>query len=474
VERFRIGAAPDRWDGLITYASDRGLSEAALLGAGLVKRRESGGVYDALRNRLIFPIADATGRPIAFGGRKILDEDEPKYLNSPETALFHKSRTLYGLDLAGKAIRAEKRAVVVEGYTDVIACHAAGIEHVVGTLGTALTAEHARFLRGRAEEIVLLFDGDEAGQRAADRAFEVLFRAMVDVRVATLAGNELAAKDPDELLASAGGRELFERALDGAEHITDFWARRLRERLAGAGPAAVAAAVKDELARLHDLGLGTVSPVERRLLLERLANSAGVPIEALLGQAPAGRRRGPEVREPESVRIRPKDAPDLWRLVLAGVMARPARSLERGELVLELIARMPEGPLWMTRVRDSIAALLAGGSPPGFAAVMREDGSELTEAAVSALGREHEHEFGDDITTAERMWEDAVERLRLTAPPRTGTAEGDGSSIEQEPGAGGLPASELEARMSRAREIGRRLGTNPTAHPALSRRRPRQ
>ncbi len=149
VEEFQLGVSPDRWDGLILTAQKQGFSAGLLGAAGLIKAREgSNGHYDAFRNRVMFPICDRTGRVIAFGARKIKDEDEPKYLNSPETRLFNKSGTLYALHLALRTIQQTRTAIITEGYTDVIACHQGGFPNAVATLGTAMThAEHAAELR---------------------------------------------------------------------------------------------------------------------------------------------------------------------------------------------------------------------------------------------------------------------------------------------------------------------------------------
>ncbi|MBT8487168.1 MAG: DNA primase, partial [Phycisphaerae bacterium] len=174
VDRFQLGAAPEGYDGLLRRldASDRPVARAA----GLLKtRQDESGEYDAFRNRLMFPICDEVGRPVAFGGRILDPDDQPKYLNSAESPIFRKSRTLYGLHLARRSIMDASLAIVTEGYTDVIACHQAGFENVVGTLGTALTADHARILARICDTVVLLFDGDEAGQKAADRGVEVFF-----------------------------------------------------------------------------------------------------------------------------------------------------------------------------------------------------------------------------------------------------------------------------------------------------------
>ncbi len=301
VEGFGIGASPDRWDGLLTFAQSKGLSIEALRAAGLLKERDSGGMYDALRNRLIFPIRDQIGRPIGFGARRIDDEDEPKYLNSPETSAFNKSTTLFGIDRAARAIKKERVAVVVEGYTDVIACHQHGVEHVVGTLGTALTTGHAAVLRRLCDTVVLLFDGDEAGQRAADRAIEVLLKETIDIKIAALSG-VTDAKDPDELLAREGGVETFSRAIEEGIDLLTWRFDRLRRELSGQGAARVTQRIEEEIQTLVDLGLEQLSPVRRRLIVRQIAHAAGVEEEVVRASMRLGRRgpiRGDEEMESE-------------------------------------------------------------------------------------------------------------------------------------------------------------------------------
>jgi len=290
VERFGIGASPDRWDGLLMTAQKNGLDLEAMIGAGLIKERDTEGHYDALRNRLIFPICDQIGRVIAFGGRKINEEDEPKYLNSPETPAFHKSTTLFGINLAARAIKRERTAVIVEGYTDVIACHQAGIEHVVGTLGTALTRGHATVLRRLCDTVVLLFDGDEAGTKAADRAIEVLLSETIDIRIAALAGFT-DAKDPDELLKGDNGVEVFNRVIEGSVDLIKWRFDRLRDELLDAGPARVAQRIEQELARLSELGLGELAPVRRRLMIRQIAKAARVEEGVVTAAIRTGRNR---------------------------------------------------------------------------------------------------------------------------------------------------------------------------------------
>jgi DNA primase len=270
IEQFQLGYAPDRWDGLAQAVQQKGWAIDDFEQAGLVQPRKQGrGHIDRLRHRLIFPICDTLGRPIAFGGRRLREEDEPKYLNSPETELFHKSATLYGLDVAKKAIIDSGTAVVVEGYTDVIACHQAGACHVIATLGTALTMDHVKHLRRYADRVVLIFDPDEAGQRAADRAVEVFLSGEVDVALATLPGG----KDPADLLAEADGAERWHQAVNEAEDALQHQFHRVGEQLSEAETITarqrIAQQYIDKLARLG-LGRGTPS-LRRSFVIQRLA-----------------------------------------------------------------------------------------------------------------------------------------------------------------------------------------------------------
>ena len=311
VERFQIGASPDRFDGLLSSIKAKSLDPAPFVELGLLKAKESGGYYDALRNRLIFPILDQMNRPIAFGGRIINPDDTPKYLNSPETRLFHKSSTLYGMHAAFQAIKNGRVAIITEGYTDVIACHKAGFANVVATLGTALTPKHASLLRRIADTVVLLFDGDEAGQRAADRAIEVFFREPVDVKIAVIPGGQ----DPDDLLKSEGGPEVFAQTIERAEDAMAFRFERLETKLvrAGAQPGSEARArvVEEELARIVDLGLNDLTPVRRQTILRKLARIAKVDERAMLEQADrlSRRRRPGPARAAASENTGPDGAP---------------------------------------------------------------------------------------------------------------------------------------------------------------------
>ena len=227
-EAFSLGFAADEWDGLCRYLTGKGVALADAEKAGLVTIGERG-TFDKLRGRLIFPIFDVQERPIAFGGRLIAEArpgqpklNQPKYWNSPETPVFSKSRTLYGLWRARKAIAAREQAVVVEGYTDVIACHQAGFENVVATLGTSLTEEHVQTLARLASVVLLAFDADSAGLKAAARAAQIFEAQEVEVRVLDLPEGE----DPDSLLRS-GKRLVFEQAIEHALPLTEYRITRL-------------------------------------------------------------------------------------------------------------------------------------------------------------------------------------------------------------------------------------------------------
>jgi DNA primase len=404
VERFRIGAAPDRWDGLILALQGKGLDVRAFADAGLVKRRETGdGHYDALRHRLIFPIQDQIGRLIAFGGRKLRDEDEPKYLNSPETRLFNKSATLFGLHQASRAIQAEKRVIVTEGYTDAIACHQAGFEFAVATLGTALTPEHARVLRRLCDTVVLVFDGDEAGQRAADRAVAVFLAEAIDVKIATLS-RFTDAKDPDELLKREGGAEVFRAALDGAVDLLDFRFARLREKLRGAGLSALNRAVLDEIAAFKDMGLDRVEPLRKRLIEKRLAQLAGVPESTIREIVGAGRRAPAGPQADANVEAKPQDFARTWPNELIGCLLVDGTLVDRVPTVdrdLLTPAAMRSGGLAtaLQGVAIVIDELIRVGEEPDVHAVLAElaetsDGPG--QAAASTLAYRVQEETSHD------------------------------------------------------------------------------
>ncbi len=294
IEAFQVGYAPDQWDGLVQSGQGGGVKGLEL--AGLASARKSGdGFYDRFRHRLMFPIFDALGRPIAFGARRLREQDEPKYLNSPETALFNKSATLYGLHLAKQSIVASQAAVVVEGYTDVIACHQAGFRNVVATLGTALTRQHVTALSRLCERVVLVFDADAAGQKAADRAVEVFLTGLLDVTVAVPPPGE----DPAQLLAGSDGAQRFQSLLDHGVDALEYKFTRLTDQLEQSDTITGRQRLAEQfLQDLIALGVLGQQAIRRAMIVRRLAQLLSIHESAVESQLKKLAASRPKFREP--------------------------------------------------------------------------------------------------------------------------------------------------------------------------------
>jgi len=215
IERFRIGYAPEGWQNLLRYLRAKGFRDQEILEAGLAVSGNKG-PYDMFRNRVIFPITNMSGTVVAFGGRAF-DDATPKYLNSPETAVFRKSETLYGLYQAKESIRHESRVLIAEGYMDVVICHQYGFRNVVAPLGTSLTAAHIRKLRTLADRAVLVFDGDAAGKAAAKRVLPIICQNNLAASVLLLPDQE----DPDSYLKKHGDAA-FSQLLQSAQGMIGF------------------------------------------------------------------------------------------------------------------------------------------------------------------------------------------------------------------------------------------------------------
>lgn len=225
VARFGVGYAPESWSFLGDAARDKGFDEKLLLSSGLVKLGQRGGNYDFFRNRLMFPIKDVAGNVVAFGGRTLGDEDA-KYINSPENAVYKKSRVLYGLYEAREAMRREKRALLVEGYFDLLRCFDAGIENVVATCGTALTPGQAALIHRYVPEVVVVYDGDAAGIKAAMRSMAILTEAGLTVKALALPD----ALDPDDYILREGAEAFRQHVAEGQDFVS-FYVGMSGERL---------------------------------------------------------------------------------------------------------------------------------------------------------------------------------------------------------------------------------------------------
>lgn len=266
---FGLGFAPNRWDGLITELSAQGYDKRDLLDAGLAVSNKDGRIYDRFRNRVMFPIIDVRGNVIGFGGR-VMDDATPKYLNSPDTLVYNKSRNVFALNRA-KTSKAG-RVILTEGYMDTIALHQAGFDSAVASLGTALTEEHGQLLARYFKEAVIAYDGDGAGVAAAQRAIPLLEKAGLKVKVLRMQG----AKDPDEFI-KAYGREAFAKLLDQSENQVDYRLAQLRKKfdLNDDGQKVV---FLQEAARLIS---ALHSAVEREIYGGHAAQAAGVTPEAM-------------------------------------------------------------------------------------------------------------------------------------------------------------------------------------------------
>ena len=222
IRRFGLGYAPEDFGGLLHYLKRRGFTEWELEHSGLVKHSAKGNLYDIFRHRFMVPIIDVRGSIIAFGGR-VLDDSKPKYINSPETMVYHKSRTLFALNIAKKS--PSKRYILCEGYMDVISMHEAGFDTAVCACGTALTAEQVKLLSEYADEVILSYDSDEAGQKATERSLGLFANSPVKVSVLSYQG----AKDPDEFIKKYG-RERFEMLLNGTANPTEFQLKKAKAK----------------------------------------------------------------------------------------------------------------------------------------------------------------------------------------------------------------------------------------------------
>ncbi|HHM05051.1 MAG TPA: DNA primase [Gammaproteobacteria bacterium] len=271
---FSIGYAPPGWDGLLGHLGQTPAQREALIAAGLVVKKDSGACYDRFRHRIVFPIRDRRGRVIGFGGR-VIGDDTPKYLNSPETALFHKGRELYGLYEAQRALGRLESVLVVEGYMDVVALAEHGIRHAVATLGTATTREHLERLFRLSSEVLFCFDGDRAGRAAAWRALEQVFPLMVEGRQARFLFFP-EGDDPDSVVRREGAEGFRARIAKSVPLSTFFY-----ETLAGQtdmnsmdGRARLVELARPLIARLP-------AGVFRHLMLDQLAERARVERRAL-------------------------------------------------------------------------------------------------------------------------------------------------------------------------------------------------
>ncbi|MBT3310607.1 MAG: DNA primase [Desulfobacterales bacterium] len=271
VDALNMGYAPNGWDNLVKYLFKKGIPEEISEKSGLIVQRKKGGYYDRFRDRIIFPISDIGRRVIGFGGR-VMDDSLPKYLNSPETPLYNKSRSLYGLHIAKQACRESGIAFIVEGYFDFLSLFQHGIKNSVATLGTALTPEHMRLLKGYASKVILVYDSDEAGIKAAQRSVDVLEKGYMDARILVLP----EGYDPDSYLFEFGS-EAFNKLAEGALGIVSFLIESAinKHGVSVEGKIRIVSDMEGYLAAVKD-------NVARSLYINQLAERIGIDEAAIL------------------------------------------------------------------------------------------------------------------------------------------------------------------------------------------------
>jgi DNA primase len=374
-----------------------GITDEVLLAAGLAFRRDDSRIVARFRNRVLFPIHDGRGRPVGFGGR-LMGPGEPKYLNSPETPIFHKGRQLYNLHNAKSAIRQEQVVLVVEGYFDVLRLVLAGIDHVVAPLGTALTPDQAALLQRLAPAALLLYDSDAAGLRATFRAGDELLKRGVRVRVATMPAGE----DPDTLVRT-GGAAALEKVLKDAVDILERKIQLLERR----GWFEGIEHRREALDRLLPTLRATSDPIMRELYLGLVSERTGVSREVLEKEAKA-----PPAASPEAPGAGPSEEGAVRQAGHSPPPAAPKRVPVGTSAERTLVTLFLADPMWLDRARREVpiswferpalreiyAALLDGADPADLAERLSPDGIlawQRLRANAASIGLDPDRTYAD-------------------------------------------------------------------------------
>ena len=429
VATFGLGLALDSWEALRSHLQKREITDVEGVTAGLLRRREEGrGVYDLLRDRVVFPIRDLRSRTIAFGGR-IIDGGEPKYLNSPETPVFSKSRTLYGMADNRDGISEHGFALLVEGYFDLLACAQYGFRNAVAPLGTAFTADQAKILARFSRKVVVSFDGDSAGLAAAERTVGVFLSQGFQVNVLRLPADH----DPDSFLA-AEGAEAYRQCLRGSQSALEFLVHRAGERQDLGTPRGKAEA----LSALLEFVVAVENRVERAEWIGRLAERLDLQRHLVeeaaaeaLGKRPLGRGRseqaareeGPGKSQESSWQSDLEETPLAEKELMRAIIAHPdwrvrldeicESSMIRDSRVRALLVAMEECET--EGVAPGIPELLARCDVPGIDALLSrlqlEDGAPLDWSAARncALGI-HDDAIRRKLSRIQKSIEEALQQ----------------------------------------------------------------
>jgi DNA primase len=332
IELFMLGYAPADWTGFFNFAQKKGFPPDLMVKAGLISPGREKGYYDRFRSRIIFPILNISGKVSGFGGRTLEEGEKsgPKYLNSPETLVFDKGSMLYGLNMAREEIRREKRAVVMEGYTDVITAFQAGIKNVVASLGTALTADQGRLLRYQADTVVTAYDSDSAGEAATWRGLNILQSTGCLVQVADLP----EGSDPDSYIREHGAKA-FIQLIDSAKPLIEYRLQQLKKRYDLASDKGRI----DYIEELMPFLIAAVNEVEQDFYLKKASEELGVVEDALRSELKKRQRKGSRYKntgnneqpdKEEKITIRPAEK------ILLSLMLRSKEIAELGRNLLQI------------------------------------------------------------------------------------------------------------------------------------------
>jgi DNA primase len=445
-ERFGLGYAPAGWGALTKHLTGRGFSGENLQKADLARSNERG-LYDRFRNRLMIPIHDRQGRVVAFGGRALSAEDQPKYLNTGDTPVYNKGRTLYALHMAIDGMKKRERAIVTEGYFDAIACHLAGFTETVATLGTALSDDHVRELRRFAERIYLVFDADSAGINAALRG-QAMFRAAgTEVRIVRLP----AGHDPDTLIREQG-TEAFEACLAGALAPTAFELERLmaqhpekdtesRLRLFRAAAVVLQPLPRLERAEYAEWLIGRwlgSTHGDTAMLQQAILSEV-----AMLDRRP--HRRNPEPRPADPQKSEPEQAPEPPPAEMRHERELLAAMVQHVEVAERVLQELPIDAFthpWYRRLFNALHEMVDKGLAPDARFIVTDD--EIISSTIAALALYEIPEHEGTITSR-------IDRLREEHEHRAMTPPADPMA---DPDAAREWTAKLRARSQRIKQRG--------------------
>ena len=416
---FGLGFAPNRWDALIQALGQQGYDKRDLLDAGLAVSNQDGRIYDRFRNRVMFPIIDIRGEVIGFGGR-VMDDSTPKYLNSPDTPVYNKSRNVFALNIAKKSKAG--RVILTEGYMDTISLHQAGFDSAVASLGTSLTPEHAQLLSRYFPEAIIAYDGDGAGVSAAQRAIPLLERAGMKVRVLRVTG----AKDPDEFIKQFG-RDAFLRLLDQSENQVDYRLEQIRKKYDLSDDSQKVGFLQEAAQLLSSLP----SAVEREIYGRHAAETAGVSPEAVAQEVKKAFQRRLRKEQKQQERRDPTPAIQL-QPKSRGLRYENIRSARAEEGVLRLLLLDPSLHRELTQLRpEEFSSPLLG---KAYALLLRraEEGlsTQLSLLAGELTGEEMDHltqvaSSPESMANSRQSLVDYIAVIRAEAIKRSGASGND-------------------------------------------------